>query len=371
MQARVKDIISIMEEHFPPCLAEAWDNSGLQLGSTNKAIKKVAVALDLDESILNQALELKVAMIITHHPLFFKPLKQINYATPVGRIIQRIVKAGISVYTAHTNLDAAEKGLNQILAELLGLQDIDLLGNSKKEELYKLVTFVPASHCEEVRQAINGAGAGFIGNYSDCSFRVRGTGTFRPGAGTQPFLGQVGELEEADEFRLETVVRKRELAQVLQAMQEAHPYEEVAFDIFRLEQAGKGYSMGRCGFLPEETTLGDYARQVKETLGLEAVRVVGDLNKVVRKVAIVSGSGASLIPGISQQGVELLVTGDLKYHEARDAEALGLAIIDAGHQGTEEIISAHLSGFLQQECQKRGMKVEFIPLYSGPCFKYL
>ncbi|MDD4627173.1 MAG: Nif3-like dinuclear metal center hexameric protein [Syntrophomonas sp.] len=371
MPTIVKDIIAIMEEHFPPWLAEAWDNSGLQLGSANKVVEKVAVALDLDKSILDQALKLKIGLIITHHPLFFRPLKHINYDSPVGSLIQRMVKSGISVYTAHTNLDAAEKGINQVLAELLGLQDIDTLETSKREELYKLVVYVPASHSEELRRAINGAGAGFIGNYSDCSFRVRGTGTFRPGAGSQPFLGQEGELEEADEFRLETVVRKQELSQVLQAMEEAHPYEEVAFDLFRLEQAGKRYSMGRSGLLPEETKLGDYARQVKETLGLEAVRVVGDLDKVLRKVAIVSGAGASLIPAISQQGIELLVTGDLKYHEARDAEASGLAIIDAGHQGTEEIISAHLSQFLQQECEKRGMKLEFIPLYSEACFKYL
>ncbi len=371
MEIRVKDIIDLMEEHFPPWLAEAWDNSGLQMGAASKAVKKVGVALDMDENILGQALKLKLDMVITHHPLFFNPIKQIDYKSPLGRLICGIIQAGISVYAAHSNLDAAEKGLNQVLAEILGLQGITTLGNSKKEELYKLVVFVPASHSEEVRRAINGAGAGYIGKYSDCSFRTRGIGTFRPGVGTRPYLGREGELEEADEFRLETVVRKRELSPVLQAMQEAHPYEEIAFDLFRLEQTGMNFSMGRRGHLPGVTKLGDYARRVKEILGLDAVRVVGDLNKTINEVAVISGSGASLIPEISREGVGLLITGDIKYHEARDAEALGLALIDAGHQGTEEIVAGYLSRLLQEECGKRDMKVDFVALYSGPCFRHL
>lgn len=371
MEIRVKDIIGIMEERFPPWLAEDWDNSGLQLGAANKVLRKAGVALDMDESILNQALELELDMIITHHPLFFKPIRQIDYESPLGRLICRIIRAGITVYAAHSNLDAAEEGLNQVLAELLGLRDIAALGDSKKEELYKLVVFVPAGHSEEVRQAINGAGAGHIGNYSDCSFRTKGKGTFRAGAGTRPFLGKEGELTETDEFRLETVVRKRELSRVLEAMQEAHPYEELAFDLFRLERVGKHYSMGRCGYLPGGTKLGDYARRVKDILGLEAVRVVGDLGKTIEKAAVVSGSGAGLIPAIIQEGAELLITGDIKYHEAREAEALGLSLIDAGHQGTEEIAAAYLSRFLQEECRNRGMEADFLALYSGPCFRYL
>ncbi len=371
MQAKVKDIITIMEYFFPSYLAESWDNVGLQVGSVDKVVEKVVISLDLDEKILEYALKQEADMIISHHPLLFKPLKNIIYESTQGRLVRDIIRADIAVYCAHTNLDAADKGLNQLLAELLGLQYIEPLDTYKKEDLYKLVVFVPATHVNELRNALNEAGAGCTGKYSDCSFRVRGIGNFRPGENTDPYIGTRGILEEVDEYRLETVLYRGDLSEILKVIQEVHPYEEIAYDIYPLINEGKVFSMGRKGILERKMSLEEYTVEVKKHLGLDTIRVVGDLEAEVKKVAVVSGAGASFINQVINQEIDLLVTGDLKYHEAREAEAVGLAVIDAGHQGTEEIVVSYLCKLLARECKARGLQIEFIEAYSDPCFKNL
>lgn len=369
MAVRVKDIMSIMEEAFPPYLAESWDNSGLQIGAANKEVNRLLIALDLDEFVLQQAIEHNVDMIVTHHPFFFRPIKNINYTSPGGKVIQQLVAADITLYAAHTNLDAAEHGLNQALAERLGLTDIQPLYPAYQEALLKLVVFVPAAHAEKVREAICRAGAGFIGRYSDCSFRTRGTGTFRPGQDTNPFIGKSGILEEVDEFRLETIIYEHDMNRVLTAMQEAHPYEEVAYDLYRLENQGRVFSPGRRGHLLQKTSLRDYVLQVKARLGLQSLRVVGDLDSMVKNIAVISGSGASLMNHLRGRNIDVLVTGDLKYHEAKDAEASGLAIIDAGHQGTEAIVVPLLYDFLTSRLKDKQLAVELIQCHSPVCIK--
>ncbi|MDD2619563.1 MAG: Nif3-like dinuclear metal center hexameric protein [Syntrophomonadaceae bacterium] len=371
MSSRVKDIIGIMEDNFPLWLAESWDNCGLQIGSYEAMVNRIVVALDLDEEIIKFAIDQKADMIITHHPLFFQTIKSINYSKSMGRMIKNIVNAGINVYSAHTNLDAAEHGLNQYLAELLGLTQIMPLDTDKQEELYKLVVFVPISHTEELRNIINSAGAGYIGAYSDCSFRVQGTGTFRPREGSNPFIGQIGELEEVDEYRLETVVFHRDLQRMIKLIEEVHPYEEVAYDIYRLNNKGRIFSLGRKGCWTEKMSLQECAEQIKRSLKLDSVRMVGDPKRSIKTVAVVSGSGSSLIGKVLKQKIDLFVTGDLKYHEARDAEAQGLAIIDAGHQGSEEIVVPLLCNLLQKESKIKGFDLELIPAFVSPCIKVI
>jgi dinuclear metal center YbgI/SA1388 family protein len=369
MMVRAKDIMNLMEEEFPLYLAESWDNSGLQVGSGDKKVGRILIALDLDSFVLKQAVEQQVDMIITHHPLFFKSVKNINYASPLGKMIKTLVSADITVYAAHTNLDAAEQGLNQALAEKLGFVDIEPLYSASKEALFKLVVYVPATHLEEVRAAICTAGAGYIGKYADCTFRTQGTGTFRPGQDTNPFIGKTGELEEVDEFRLETVIYEQDLKKVLNSMHQAHPYEEVAYDLYRLENEGRVFSLGRKGCLVEKTSLQDYAFRVKELLGVKSLRVVGDLDSMVKNVAVISGSGASLMNQVIGQNIDLLVTGDLKYHEAKDAEAAGLKVIDAGHQGTEALVVPLLVDYLTTKLTSQNLLVELTPCISPECIK--
>ncbi len=369
MMVRAKEIITLMEEEFPLHLAESWDNSGLQIGSTDKKVGRILIALDLDSFVLKQALEQQVDMIITHHPLIFKPIKNINYASPLGRMVKSLVSADITVYAAHTNLDAAERGLNQALAEKLGLVNIEPLYQASRETLFKLVVYVPASHLEEVRAAICTAGAGCIGKYADCTFRARGTGTFRPGQNTNPFIGKTGKLEEVDEFRLETIIYESDLKQVLDSMHKAHPYEEVAYDLYSLENEGRVFSPGRKGYLVQEMSLRDYAHQVKDLLAVKFLRAVGNLDGMVKNVAVISGSGASLMNRVVNQSIDLLVTGDLKYHEAKDAEAAGLKVIDAGHQGTEAIVVPLLIDYLNPKLADQNLEVELIPSTSPDCIK--
>jgi dinuclear metal center YbgI/SA1388 family protein len=368
MKARVKDIAALMEKHYPLDLAEQWDNVGLQVGSMGREVAKVVVALELDHQVLDQAWQENADLIITHHPLIFKALSSIKVDSPVGSLIRKLIMADISLYVAHTNLDSASKRVNQILAERVGLLDIGplpLRTAGSYETLYKLVVYVPLTHVDEVRAAISSAGAGFIGNYSECTFQSLGVGTFRPGPGTQPFIGQTGQLEKVDEFRLETICPQHLLKSVIEAMQQSHPYEEVAYDVYKLENSGTMYSPGRTGRLSQAVTLGKLAEQVQSQLNLPALRLVGDREHLVQKVAVVGGSGASFIKEIAGQA-DVLITGDLKYHEARDAAALGLAMIDAGHQATEELVVQEVCHLLEKESSQAGWQVEYIPISVTP-----
>jgi len=368
MVTRAKDIIDIMEKHFPLYLAEDWDNSGLQVGSLHQEVKRCAIALELDAKVIDSAIEKEVDLLITHHPLIFKPLKNINLNTSQGNLIQKLIQNKICLYVAHTNLDAAEYGLNQVLAEVLELKDIKPLYQSKQEELYKLAVFVPVNHVSKVRTALTDAGAGCIGNYSDCTFRSQGIGTFRPGENTNPFIGNAGELEEVDECKLETILYKRDLNKIIEAMEKAHPYEEVAYDVYPVANQGKSYSLGRIGYLDSVMRLRDYAVRVKEQLGLDSIRIAGDQNIQIKKVAVISGAGASLLDKALAAKADVLVTGDVKYHEAREAVARGISIIDAGHQGTEEIVVPFLRDFLEKQGKLMNLPVSFSGIYTKRCF---
>jgi len=369
MKVKVGDIIAIMERNFPLFLAQEWDNVGLQLGSAQQPVNKILVALDLTSEVVQAAIAGKYNLIITHHPLFFKALKNINIDRFPGNLIAKLIKNDISLYAAHTNLDMAERGINQLLAEKIGLQEIMPLNNDEVESLYKLAVFVPLTHVEQVRQAIHAAGAGQTGDYSECSFQSPGTGSFKPGAGTNPFLGKVGQLEQVEEIRLETVCLERDLNKVLEAMHASHPYEEVAYDLLQLKNGGKIYSFGRKGVLNPELTIQALAEQVKNRMDISSIRIIGNPEKKIKNVAVVSGSGASMIPAAARQKIDCLITGDVKYHEARDAEEIGIGIIDAGHQETEEFIITHLTELLRQECKRQGNEIMVDSLFISPTIK--
>lgn len=365
--AKVKEVIGIMEKHFPLVLAQKWDNCGLLLGWPDKEAKKVLLCLDLDAANIEKVISYAPDLVITHHPLFFKEFRKIDYSTSQGQLIKKLILNDICVYSAHTNLDAARNGVNQILAEMLGLRDIKPIFAEMSEKLYKLVVFVPYSHIEEVRKAVNGAGAGYIGNYSDCSFRTPGIGTFKPGENTNPFIGEKGKVEEVEEYRLETIVPEPLLDKVIDAMLEAHPYEEVAYDVYLLQNQGQVYSTGRQGYLEKEVTLMEYAGEVKRRLGVKSLKIAGRPDKRIKKVAVIGGAGMSLFPRLPYD-IDLIITGDVKYHEAKEAVGRRIAVIDAGHQETEEIVLPYIRELLQKESQLSGLDVEYIYLPSDSFF---
>ncbi len=359
-QAKLSDLIGIISKIAPPSLAEDWDNVGLQVGDPSAEVRRVMVALDPCPAAVDEAIANSCQLLVTHHPLIFKPLKRISTADETGRLIHRSIGNNLAIVSLHTNYDIAENGVNDLLSRMLDLQGARPLTVTSREELLKLVVFVPLSHEEGVMNALLPHG-GMPGNYAECSFRVRGNGTFRPLAGANPFIGEVGTRETVEECRLEMVVRKSGLSQALKALCKAHPYEEPAFDLIPLQNEGRVLGLGRIGELAEPMPLESFALLVKERLGLGSLRIVGGQGRTVSRVALCGGSGASLLRDAVRQGADLYLTGDIKYHEAREAESLGIALIDAGHFATERLMIEGLAAQLEQEILRRRLEVGVLP----------
>jgi len=342
-------------------MALEWDNVGLQLGSPQEKTQKILVALDVNELVLNEAIDSGADLIVSHHPLIFRPLPALRTDLYEGRILAKALSAGIRIFAAHTNLDMAAGGVNDALAKCLGLQEPEVLRVSEHENLEKIVVYIPQGFEDKIRDAMNCAGAGWIGSYSHCSFQTPGTSTFLPGEGTQPFIGSHGKLERVDEIRLETIAASSVRSSVIKAMLDAHPYEEVAYDIYSLENKGKPIGLGRIGTNPFPCTLAEYCMLVKEKLKVSHLRVVGDESQIIKKVAVCGGAGTDLIAEASLKHADVLVTGDLKYHEAQNANSAGLAIIDAGHDATEKVIIPVLCSYLKEKISLGGFSTTVIP----------
>jgi dinuclear metal center YbgI/SA1388 family protein len=346
------EVIQLFEQFAPKSLAMEGDPIGLQIGTLNKPIHTVFIALDVLEEVVDEAIANRADLMIAHHPPLYRPLKQILTDQAQGRIIEKCLKHNITVYAAHTNLDIAQGGVNDWLAEALGLQEVEVLAPTYEEKLKKLVVYVPKTHASAVREALGHAGAGHIGNYSYCTFNSEGIGTFLPEDGANPFIGAKGELEEVEEVRIETIVPASLQKKVIAAMLKAHPYEEVAYDVYSLDNQGHTWGLGRVGKLLQETTLGEFAEHVKKSLDVPAVRVVGQLDDPVKKVAVVGGDGNKYIRQAKMSGADVYVTGDVYYHVAHDAMALGLNIVDPGHN-VEKVMKQGVARFLEQEFAKK------------------
>jgi dinuclear metal center YbgI/SA1388 family protein len=350
---KLSDIIGIINKIAPPGLAESWDNSGLQVGDPDAVIERIMVALDATPAVMEAALSSSCQLLVTHHPLLFKPLKTISTATPQGKLVHAAIRANLAVVSIHTSYDLAEGGLNDLLAERLGVSGCRPLQVAAGQELCKLAVYVPNEHLDRVRAALF-PWAEALGNYRDCSFSAPGEGTFTPLAGATPFIGAVGNREKVPEQRLELLMDRRNLPRAVRALLAAHPYEEPAFDIYPLLNEGKPLGLGRVGSLAEPANLADYAARIKKTLHAPGLRYVGDPAAVVGKVALCSGSGASLLREAARSGADVLVTGDVKYHDARDALDLGIALIDAGHFPTEVIMVDDVAERLDRQLSEAG-----------------
>lgn len=335
-ELHVQDVMQAMNQFAPPALALKGDSIGLQIGSPTQSIRRVWVALEATPEVIAAAATSEVDLIVTHHAILFRPLTQINPSHARDAAIARLLSSNIAVFAAHTNLDVAPGGVNDEMVNRLGLVDADILDVTHQEKLIKLVAYVPNTHADAVRSAITQAGAGAIGNYSDCAFSTDGIGTFRPGSKTTPFIGRRGELEHVDETRLETVVMESHLPVVLQAMHASHPYEEVAYDLILLQQPGTQFGIGRIGQLPEPMSLAAFADKVKETFQMTGIRYAGDDRATVHRVAVLSGSGSKWIAKSLEKGADVLVTSDVGHHDAAEAWQDGLAVIDATHAAIEQ-----------------------------------
>lgn len=360
MFAAGSELVAFLEEFAPLRWALAGDNSGLQLGDLSRQEAGVLLALDFSEEVLAEALARGITFVVTHHPFLYRPFKQLDCRNKREALLVQALKKDLTLYAAHTNLDVAPRGVSQALGELLVLKKMQLLCRTGRGEMEKLVVYVPEGYVDEVRWALAGAGAGWTGNYSHCTFQLLGEGTFLPREGSSPFIGTEGRLERVSEYRLETILYHRNRRQVLKALFAAHPYEEVAYDLYPLVDAGPTRGLGRIGWLPEKMTLEELAERCDRLLQPDFLNVAGDPGMIVEKVAVLGGSGADYIPAARKGGAQVFISGDLKYHDAQEAAALGLALIDAGHAATERPVLPVLAGFLKGKIEQAGFETKVV-----------
>jgi dinuclear metal center YbgI/SA1388 family protein len=343
----LSNVLDVMEKLAPAHLAMEADPIGLQT-PCDPTITKVLLALEANSRVVNEAKRRGANLIICHHPVIYRKLEKITGDTFAEHVIIAAIKKEVGIFVAHTNLDCAPEGVNDVLAQALELQNVRMLKRSFEERHHKVVVFVPGSHVDEVRAAMCKAGAGVIGDYSYCSFQTPGTGTFIPSEEAQPFSGQVGELNREAEFRLEVLVREGALYDVLAAMRNAHPYEEVAHDVYTLANPGFKYGMGRIGELPDAVGFKDYVELVKRRLGTKKVKIVGRPRKKIKRVAVCGGGGSGVFPDVMAAEVDAFVTGEIGYHQMVSADTMGLCVVEAGHGATERIVLPVLAENLQR-----------------------
>lgn len=344
---RLKEITDYIESRYSLELAYEWDNVGLVVGNEDSQIKRVMTCLDADRAAIQKALSSNVDLIISHHPLIFKGITKINSSTSKGQELLELIRNGINVYCMHTNYDIAREGLNDHICELLQLRATRLLGVTAEQQLYKIAVYVPKGHEDAVREALASSGAGHTGNYDSCTFGSSGIGTFRPLEGSKPFIGALNTIEKVEEVKIETICPHENIKAVLERVIQAHPYEEPAYDVYELANRGQSQGIGRVGTLEKRMMLSELVQEVKARLELDSVKVCGDLDMLVDNVAVVSGSGAEFVADVVKAGAQVLITGDVKYHQAQEALERGIAIIDAGHYGTEKHFSKMMKDFLE------------------------
>ncbi|HIJ74635.1 MAG TPA: Nif3-like dinuclear metal center hexameric protein [Candidatus Hydrogenedentes bacterium] len=347
---KVRDVCAAIETLAPLKLACEWDRVGLSIGDPNADVRRVLVVLTVTRGALRAAAKAHANLIVAHHPLMRQPLENLRTDNPVTRLCVDIAGAGIACYVAHTNLDVAPGGMNDLLAARLGLRQPRPLIAAPQNRQVKLVTFVPESHLPAVRRAVCDAGAGVIGDYTYCTFSAPGVGTFLPGDKAQPFSGARHLVNEEPELRFETIVPQARLDRVVGALKSAHPYEEVAYDIVELQNRDAAISLGVQGELPSPMSLNEFARRVRDALKVSHVRVVGAAKKRVCHVAVLGGGGGGEVEHLPRD-TDVYVTGDVRYHDALAAAERGLAVVDPGHAGMEKWIVPFLAGYLKRTCK--------------------
>ena len=360
----VRDVAAILEEWAPPEIAWEGDNVGLQVGRGDAPVRGILVALEVTDAVIREARRRRASLIVSHHPLVFRPLRSVATDTHEGRRIAALLRDDIALYAAHTNLDFAGGGTSFVLAEQLGITGAKFLRTPYRVQK-KIVTFVPEADVERVAGAMAEAGAGVIGNYDACSFRIAGEGTFKGNDAATPAVGRRGTLERVREIRLEMVVQGPRLADVVTALRSAHPYEEVAYDVYPVETPSRAYGMGVVGDLDRPMKLRAFLGRVRRSLSIPHLRYAGDPERLVRRAAVCGGSGADLLPAAIAAGADAFVTADVKYHAFHDSTG-AIALIDAGHYETEVPVVRSLARRLAARMRGSGIPVSSTRVRTNP-----
>lgn len=345
--ASVKDVVRHLETFAPPAYQEDYDNSGLLAGEPDEAVSSVLVTLDCTEAVVDEAIASGANMIVAHHPIVFRPLKRLTGRNHVERTIMKAIRNRVAIYAIHTNLDNVHRGVNHKIASRLGLEQLSIL-QPKKNTLSKLVTFVPVTHTENVVNAMHEAGAGNIGNYTHCSFRVAGTGAFLPGDDANPAVGVKGKLEKVNEDRVEVIFPAHLQQALLAALKKAHPYEEVAYYVTALENENQEVGSGIIGELPAPEEPIEFLKRLKSCMDTRCVRHTALVERKIKRVAVCGGAGSFLLPDAIRKGADAFVTADFKYHEFFGAEGR-LVVADIGHYESEQFTKELLAEVLREK----------------------
>lgn len=342
---KIKDIIQTLAQWAPPYLQESYDNAGLIVGNDQEECTGVLVTLDSIPETIDEAIAQGCNLVVAHHPIVFKGLKQITGKNYVEQTIIKAIKNDVAIYAIHTNLDNVDHGVNARIADILGLNHLSIL-RQRTGDLLKLVVFVPKTHQAQVMEAMFAAGAGGIGNYQECSFSLSGKGTFRPGEGAEPYTGEVGKRSVEEEERVEVILPRWNKNGVIKALLSAHPYEEVAYDVYALENAYQEVGSGMVGELPEKIPVKAFLEKLMRSFKLDCLKHTPIVKDDIQRVAVCGGAGVSFLNDAIASKADVYITSDVKYHEFFDAVDR-LLLIDIGHyeseQFTIELIAEHLS----------------------------
>lgn len=358
----IKTIIHTLEQWAPGDYQESYDNSGLLTGDASWDCTGVLISLDCLESVVDEAIERGCNLIVAHHPILFRGLKKIIGKNYVEKVVIKAIKNDIALYAIHTNLDNVHTGVNRKIAELLGLENPKILV-PKQGMLMKLVSFAPENVTENVLQSLYAAGAGNIGNYDQCSFRVEGTGTFRPSEEANPFIGEKMQQESAHENRIEVIFEKHKTARILQALRSAHPYEEVAYYLQTIENHHQEVGSGMIGTLPKPIPTKVFLTFLKEKMNVSCIRHTDLCKESIQKVAVCGGAGSFLIPVAKSQRADIYITSDIKYHEFFDAEGK-IILADIGHYESEAYTKELIYDFLKEKFTNIALRLSDV--YTNP-----
>jgi dinuclear metal center YbgI/SA1388 family protein len=330
---RIKDIVEFLESKAPGAYQEDYDNAGLITGDANQEVSGVLICLDSTEAVIEEAIQKKCNLVIAHHPIVFRGLKKLTGKNYVERVIIKAIKHDIAIFAIHTNLDNVHTGVNRKIGQILDLKNLKIL-SPKKDNLSKLVTFVPLEATEKVQNALSDAGAGNIGNYKNCSFRIKGTGTFEPTSEANPYIGKQNQLEEVTENRIEVIFPSFLEEKVMRALKKSHPYEEVAYYLTSLNNTNQETGSGMIGELENSMDAQVFLLYLKEKMQLKVIKHTALINRKVKKVALCGGSGSFLLGHAIRSGADVFISSDFKYHEFFDADK-HIIIADIGHYESE------------------------------------
>lgn len=349
-QMKTSEIFEEIEKIAPLRLAQEWDNVGFLVGDAGRNVKNILLTIDITSDVVAEAGQSGVDMILSYHPVIWDGLKQVIADGP-GAVVYELIRAGICVYSIHTAFDAAPGGVNDALADIVGIEECEPIGDFVRPpgpEQYKLVTFVPVNDAKAVAERIYSAGAGMIGNYSHCGFQSEGVGSFLPLEGAKPAIGRKGRLEKVDEIKLEAVVSGDKVAAVVSAMRKAHPYETPAFDVFRHYDIESRFGLGRMGALSKPEAISTIIERIKKVTGAKAIGIVGPQKRTVRKAAVCAGSCGKIINSVISEKCDIYLTGELKHHHALAAAEAGVTCLCLSHTVSERFVLKNLANMLKK-----------------------